>query len=388
MVEVVMGVHHVLQRLLRLQPAGVLDDGQGAGLALRRLDEGEEVVELDEGAVVRAARQVPDPVGHLLRLDHDLVRRRRGGGDRQIADRALGIGGHPVLGDRVLVEVDGVLPGKREPRLEPAQSAGLGIVLEDRLVGDVTQHGVVAGGDDPARMQGVRVDVEGELGAVGGRDVDDVLPALVPQVARGRGLVEPEQDDADGVVVQLGPALGRHPLGRLHHPVVPFVVGDVAVEAEGLAHPVQGTAGEERRRAVLPKLPPLVGVVDRQAVVLDLVVRQVGPRGRVLAEAVRPPRPLEDHPRRLADGAEAPHRLGRFLEQPQLGRCRPAADEQDARYDQKVLPPLHESALLSPTNKKTTSGPTEGARTRNGLRRNRVDTPAAGNTTGQGSILS
>ena len=70
-VGVMVGVDDVADGLVGDPPADLGDDRERARLVLGRLDDGDEVGELDGDAVVAAARDAPDAGGHLGGADDD-----------------------------------------------------------------------------------------------------------------------------------------------------------------------------------------------------------------------------------------------------------------------------------------------------------------------------
>ena len=62
-------VDHVADRLARRELAHLVDHGTGAPFVQRRLDEDQVILHLDRDAVVRAAADEPDAVGHLVHGD-------------------------------------------------------------------------------------------------------------------------------------------------------------------------------------------------------------------------------------------------------------------------------------------------------------------------------
>src|SRR5881409_3604712 len=74
MIEVMVTVYDVRQRLVGPQLSRFCDDGKSPNVVLRRLDQGEVVAELDNHAVMRLSGEVPDAFCHFLYRD---IRRRR-----------------------------------------------------------------------------------------------------------------------------------------------------------------------------------------------------------------------------------------------------------------------------------------------------------------------
>jgi hypothetical protein len=67
MVEMVVGVDHIADRLVGELLLDLRDHGQRALLVERRLDHRDVVLELDGDAVVRAAGDLHDAIGELVR---------------------------------------------------------------------------------------------------------------------------------------------------------------------------------------------------------------------------------------------------------------------------------------------------------------------------------
>ena len=107
----------------------------------------------------------------------------------------------------------------------------------------------------------------------------------------------------------------------------------VAIAPEGLAPAIERTPCHERRRSVLTYLPSLVGKIDLQLVILNLVKGKIRPWPHILAKTIGPTLPLYSHSRGIRNGAKASHSLSCILNELQFGRSRPTADEQDARHD-------------------------------------------------------
>ena len=78
-VEVVMRVDDVLDRLVRCEFFHLRDDGEGAGVVLRSFDHDQMIDHFHQHAVVGTAGQIPDAVRHLVGLHRDggLARRCR-----------------------------------------------------------------------------------------------------------------------------------------------------------------------------------------------------------------------------------------------------------------------------------------------------------------------
>ena len=71
MIEVVVRVHDVPDRLVRDEPPDLSDDGQRPWLVLRCLHDRHEIAEFDRYAVMGAARDAPHTVGQLRGLNLD-----------------------------------------------------------------------------------------------------------------------------------------------------------------------------------------------------------------------------------------------------------------------------------------------------------------------------
>ena len=67
--KMVVRIDHIFDWLIRNQPIHFLDDGKRPSFVLGRLHDGDEVLELDEHAVVSAAAQQPDACGELLAFE-------------------------------------------------------------------------------------------------------------------------------------------------------------------------------------------------------------------------------------------------------------------------------------------------------------------------------
>src|SRR5438477_3698273 len=76
MIEVMVTVNDVRQRLVGPQLPGFGDDGKRPNVVLRRLDQCKVIAELDNHAVMRLSSEVPDAFCHFLY--HDIRRRRTG----------------------------------------------------------------------------------------------------------------------------------------------------------------------------------------------------------------------------------------------------------------------------------------------------------------------
>src|SRR5215472_13241033 len=74
MIEVMVTVNDVRQRLVGHQLSRFCDDGERPNVVLRRLDQREVIAELNNHAVMRLSGEVPDAFGHFLYRD---IRRRR-----------------------------------------------------------------------------------------------------------------------------------------------------------------------------------------------------------------------------------------------------------------------------------------------------------------------
>ena len=98
-------VDHVLNGLAGSQACRFGDHGQRSLFVVRRVDDRDVVLELDEQAVVRAAAEQPDTGGELLRLDPRARRHRRSHrvGNRHRGDRDVRL----HAGDAIFVVVVG-----------------------------------------------------------------------------------------------------------------------------------------------------------------------------------------------------------------------------------------------------------------------------------------
>ena len=116
-------------------------------------------------------------------------------------------------------------------------------------------------------------------------------------------------------MIHLGPAVGGHLVGRPHGAITLLVVRHVTIKPIGLPDAVDGGTRQVGRGAILTQPPFLIGEVDLEQVVGDLVVGQIGARARVLTYTKGAPFAFHGQRRRLLHVAEATHRLSGILNQ-------------------------------------------------------------------------
>ena len=116
-------------------------------------------------------------------------------------------------------------------------------------------------------------------------------------------------------MIHLGPAVGSHLVGRPHGAITLLVVRHVAIKPIGLPDAVERTTRQEGRGAVLTQPPALIGEVDLELIVRDLVVGQSGARASVLTQTKGAPLAFHGQRRRLPHAAETTHRLRGILNQ-------------------------------------------------------------------------
>ena len=93
-IEMMVRVDYVADRLVRHEAADFLDDGQRAGLVERRFHDRDKVLELDEHAVMRSAGDAPDAIGERLGFCDDVGHARIADVGRHLDRRQIGIDPH------------------------------------------------------------------------------------------------------------------------------------------------------------------------------------------------------------------------------------------------------------------------------------------------------
>src|SRR5205809_382360 len=153
-IEVMVTRDHVADRLIRHQLTHRRDHRQGALVVQGSFHDDRVVLHLDGYAVVRAASQVPDAVGHLLRR-HARVRLRRLPHCLRNLDVDARVG--PDIGDGQLER--GNAGGRRRDLHREFHTTEVLVVRVPDLDGEVTDHGI----------RDHRLDLLDELGVVEGR---------------------------------------------------------------------------------------------------------------------------------------------------------------------------------------------------------------------------
>src|SRR5437867_9197102 len=171
MIEVMVAVYDVRQRLVGPQLSRFCDHGKRPNIVLRRLDQGEVIAELDNHAVMRLSGEVPDAFCHFLYRD---IRRRRtrnwrcrGGCSGRGEITCLTIDtlfGHPNLSGWIFVRF-------RREQSRKAKAGGILIVGESRFDSNVSKVRVVAHRDDARWQLGRTVNRQSEFQIVRGCDI-------------------------------------------------------------------------------------------------------------------------------------------------------------------------------------------------------------------------
>ena len=296
----------------------------------RAFDDHHVVVELDDHAVVRAARQIPDAIGQLRRVDLD--RRHR---------RAFDAGGHVNRDRAVRLHIadrqveDRMAPLRLDDPAGELHAAVALVVRVGRDEGHVAQHRIVDPGLDPCD-QVLRVDGADHLVMIGGHEGHHGAPRLGLHRRRvGQGAL----DEAGGRQPDLKLALG-HVGGRGRQHAVGTDVPRVAT-ADDLDVP----EATERRGAVgLRAVHFLTARTGRRVVHVGLEAAKHEPRPRLRC-AERLPEVVARAGAGVLDGRDTghTHRLRSRIERGRgvLGKGRRRRQQQHEREHGKTPSSYH-----------------------------------------------